>query len=464
MRRGAVSVLCVVVATLAAACQTPTGGPPPIPYSSKVTRISLTNDGRQTSKGFVDQSITPDGRYVVFSSWSNNLVPGDVNARRDVFVRDLETGINELVSVASDGTQANHESFAPAISADGNVVAFASRATNLAPGNTDPYDRYPDLFIHDRSTGTTRRVALTDAAPAALTVANTPTANVIPPATPMGIHGVPSLSEDGRYVAFATPAKNLVAGDTNNVPDVFVLDRQTDAITRASVAPDGAQANGVSYGVGLTPDGRHLVFYTSASNLVADDANGPTGDIFVRDLETGTTTLVSRAGDGAQGTAAASGTSISADGTRVAFTSAATNLVPDDTNGQSDVFVRDLAAGTTRRASVATGGEQGDGYSNMPSISANGRYVAFHSSSVNLSYVDQYDPSGTTDVFVHDLATGETTRVSTASGPEDWRASTVGDSSISADGRFVVFSSNVRYLVPGDTNDEQDLFVWDREG
>jgi Tol biopolymer transport system component len=184
------------------------------------------------------------------------------------------------------------------------------------------------------------------------------------------------VSADGRYVAFHSEATNLVAGDTNGSEDVFVRDRVTGTTERVSIATGGAEGNGHSSAESISADGRFVAFESQASNLVSGDTNGQ-ADIFVRDRQTGTTERVSRATSGAQGNSLSGGPAISADGRFVAFLSFSTNLVPGDTNGHYDIFVRDRLNGTTERVSVATGGTQADGDSYSPAISADGRYVAF---------------------------------------------------------------------------------------
>src|SRR5947209_1614213 len=238
-----------------------------------------------------------------------------------------------------------------------------------------------------------------------------------------------ALSADGRFVAFDSAATDLVAGDTNGVSDVFVHDRQTGTTERVSVASDGAQGNGSSglvtfaFPPALSADGRFVAFVSFATNLVASDTNGAT-DVFVHDRQTGTTERVSVASDGTEGNAASAGATLSADGRFVAFHSAATNLVAGDTNGTNDVFVHDRQTGTTERVSV-------NGFSAGPALSADGRFVAFHSTATNLV---AGDTNGATDVFVHDRQTGTTERVSVASdGTQGNDASSY--PALSADGR-----------------------------
>ena len=224
-----------------------------------------------------------------------------------------------------------------------------------------------------------------------------------------------ALSADGRFVAFDSAATDLVAADTNGESDVFVHDRQTGTTERVSVASDGAQGNGSSglvtfaFPPALSADGRFVAFVSAAANLVASDTNGAT-DVFVHDRQTGTTERVSVASDGTESNAASVGSSLSADGRFVAFHSAATNLVAGDTNGATDVFVHDRQTGTTERVSVASGGTQGNDSSAGPALSAAGLLVAFHSTASNLV---AGDANRAYDIFVHELTVSTTTTSTT---------------------------------------------------
>jgi Tol biopolymer transport system component len=397
-------------------------------------RVSVASDGTQSNHDSYNPSISADGRFVAFESEAANLVSGDTNNFRDIFVHDRQTGQTTRVSVASDGTQSNQHSYNPSISADGRFVAFESVASNLVSGDTN---NLPDIFVHDRQTGQTTRVSVaSDGAQA-----NDFSSN-------------PSISADGRYVAFISVANNLVSGDTGVDHDVFVHDRQTGATTLVSVAMDGSEGNGYSEEVSISADGRYVAFRSWADNLVSGDTNNHP-DIFVRDRQTGQTTRVSVASDGTQANDFSFEPSISADGRYVAFASSAGNLVSGDTNSDWDVFVHDRQTGATTRVSVATGGGQAVGRSHNPSISADGRYVAFASSASNLV---SGDTNNHPDIFVHDRQTGVTTRVSVASdGTQTYVFSF--DPSISADGRYVAFGSEADNLVSGDTNGRFDIFV-----
>jgi Tol biopolymer transport system component len=414
----------------------------PPAFAQTTVRVNVDSSGNQTS-GFSEvAAISADDRYVAFHSYGINLVPGDTNAIADVFVRDRMTGTTERVSVSSGGAQADvFGSFGPAISSDGRFVAFSSYATNLVAGDTNGLQ---DVFVRDRMLGTTERVSVDSA----------------------GVQGNDessscAISEDGRFVAFASVATNLVAGDTNNKQDIFVRDRMTGTTTRASVGAGGAQANDTShFGPSISADGRCVVFGSSATNLVAGDTNA-VNDVFLRDRMTATTERVSVSSGGVQGNAACSPwTAVSDDGQYVAFASTATNLVAGDTNASDDLFVRDRMAGTTERASVATGGAQGNGGCNYPAISSDGRYVAFQSFSSNLV---AGDTNAFEDVFLRDRMAATTERVSVDSfgaqgnGPSSF-------TSLSVDGSYVAFVSAASNLVVGDTNFLPDIFVRNRNG
>lgn len=271
--------------------------------------------------------------------------------------------------------------------------------------------------------------------------------------------GGEAVSATGRYTAFCSDATNLVAGDTNGTMDIFVRDRFTGTTTRADVSSRGAQSNGWSCDVGISADGRFVVFSSDATNLVSGDTNGAI-DVFVRDRRTGTTSRadLSSAGEQAADGDGARATAISANGRFVTFYSPAANLVPGDTNGRYDTFVRDLRTGTTTRADVSSAGKQANGDSQQSAISADGRYVAFTSSASNLTPHDTTHPGG---VFVRDRKAGTTTLVSVPSSASSPQQGGGGEPAISADGHYVAFDSDATDLVPGDTNGTSDVFVRD---
>jgi Tol biopolymer transport system component len=275
-----------------------------------------------------------------------------------------------------------------------------------------------------------------------------------------GLSFLPAISPDGRNVSFTSAANNLLAPpkqDTNGMRDVFVHDRNTGEITRVSVSSDGEQANGHSGSSSIFADGRFIAFASTATNLVPDDTNGA-NDVFLHDRKTGQTTRVSVSSSGEQGNAASHTPAISADGRYVAFESAANNLVPGDTNTVWDIFVHDRISGETSRVSVSSSGGQSDADSRFASISADGRYVAFTSDAHNLVS----GPSNfRTDVYVHDRQTGQTERVSVSSSGELGNDNSL-HNDISADGRYVAFSSFATNLHPNDQTASEDVFVHDR--
>ncbi len=280
-----------------------------------------------------------------------------------------------------------------------------------------------------------------------------------------------SISADGHNVVFRSSATNLVAGDTNNEGDVFVHNRVTGLTQRVSVASDGTQANGTCFGPSISADGRYVVFYSWASNLVDGDTNEK-HDVFLHDLVTGETQRLSVASDGTQGNGFSFSPVVSTDGRYVAFDSNADNLVDGDTNGTYDVFVHDRQIDETLRISVSSDGTQGNDSSAWASISTDGRYVAFISFASNLVYGDTNNYCDTDndgiyddncpDIFVHDRILGETQRISVSSdGIQGDGVSWNG--SISSDGRYVAFQSGATNLVPGDTNGTNDVFVHDQQ-
>jgi Tol biopolymer transport system component len=269
----------------------------------------------------------------------------------------------------------------------------------------------------------------------------------------------PAISADGRYVAWESGASNLVSGDTNGVFDIFVRDMVAGHTIRASVGANGQQANGNSQRAAISADGAHVAFESVATNLVSGDTNA-SNDIFVRDLATGVTQRVS-IGIHGQGNSESFEPALSATGRYVAFSSASSNLVAGDTNFVQDIFVRDRQLATTSRVSVSTLGAQGNQHSVDPAISADGRFVAFSSASSTLA---GHDSNRETDVFVRDRLKGITKRVSLSSDGRQGDALS-GDSlgiSMSADGRYVTYSSFATNLVSGDTNGVADIFVRDR--
>ncbi len=338
----------------------------------------------------------------------------------------------ELVSVSSNGVPGDSYSYDPAISADGRYVTFGSAASNLVSPATDSYQ----IFVRDRLTGTTTLAS----ANAGGTQGNSDSYE-------------PDISAAGRYIAFYSDATDLVSPATSGY-QIFRRDRQTGTTTLVSANASGVQGNNGSYEARISADGRYVTFYSHATNLVSPATSGQ--QVFVRDMQTGTTRLVSADAGGIQGNKSSERPRISADGRYIIFYSEATNLVSPATSGQQ-VFMRDMQTGTTTLVSANASGVQGNAESYSSSISANGRYVTFHSRATNLVS----PATSRQNVFMRDMQTGTTTLVS---------ANTVGvegdndsyRSIISADGRYITFSSEASDLVSPATSGEQ-VFMRDMQ-
>lgn len=349
------------------------------------TEISVSTTGGGANDECLDPVISADGRNIAFRSAASNLVAGDTNGASDVFVRDTQTAATERVSVSTSGVEADMGAYSPSISSDGRYVAFQSAATNLVAGDTSTW---ADVFVRDRLLGTTERVSLaTNGAQADYG------------------GGQPSISGDGRFVAFASLSTNLALGDLNEFVDVFVHDRQTGTTECVSVMPNGGFSNGGdSLFASISADGRFVAFQSMAGNLSTTLASG-SGNIYVRDRQSGTTELASVSSSGVPGNSHSDQPRISADGRYVAFSSHAGNLIPNDTNGGWDVFVRDLGSDTTARASVTSAGAQMTGvnsldYRSIPvAISANGACIGL---CTRVSNLISGDTNSAEDVFVHD--------------------------------------------------------------
>ena len=353
-------------------------------------------------------------------------------------VRATAQGSTQCVSLDSTGVQANGESSPAAMSADGRFILFESDATNLAAGDVNGAS---DIFVHDRLTGATTLVS-------------------------QSIHGVPgnapsfsaTITPDGRFVAFASSASDIIANDANgNTTDMFVRDRLTGTTELVSLSSAGEQANSDSGWGAISADGRYLAFLSRATNLVAGVADG-SNQVYVRDRAAGTTILVSQSSHGTTADGDCWGVAISADGRVVSFGSAAMNLAPGDTNDVYDVFVHEIASGVTECISATPSGVAGNAWSYNGGLSADGRFASFASYSTDLI---AGGANGHCQEYVRDRLAHTTEIVSVdTSGIEGNGYSWPGN--LSADGRFVAFSSMASNLVPGDTNEWEDSFVHDR--
>jgi len=407
-------------------------------FAPAMARISLSSSGVQANDDSDSPAVSADGRFVAFSSKASNLVAKDTNGYKDVFVHDRLTGTTTRVSVASDGVQSNDDSLSPSISADGFLIAFSSKATNLVAGDTNGCE---DVFVYDRRTGITKRVSVSNSDEQG-----------------NGDSNESVISADGQHVAFTSLASNLVNAAANEKQQIFKRDLIENSTELISADIAGGPGNGLSELSAISEDGRYVAFRSLASNLVGDDQN-IFSDVFVRDTVNHTTVLVSLSSAGEQGNQDSKKPTISADGFRVAFISEATNLVTDDHNTTADAFVRDLGSNTTTRVSVASNGKESSGGPvSQAAISADGRYVAF-ASPQNALVSD--DTNSREDVFLHDCQNGTTISVSlSVDGAQANDASL--HPAISLDGRHVIFESQASNLVFNDTNGQTDIFIYHR--
>lgn len=360
-----------------------------------------------------------------------------------VLVISFVSDAAELVSKTNDGLQVLGRSEEASVSADGQYVVFESNAPDFVAGDIPPPSTISsttdDIFVVHLATGTVELISVgMDGLPA-------------------NASREPAISGDGRFVAFQSFATNLVPDDTNEFEDIFVFDRQTQTMERINLAPDGAQANDRSDEVAISDDGQFVAFESVATNLVDQDSNEER-DIFVWSRQTGTIERVSIAHDGSEPDRLSDQPSLSADGRYVVFESNATNLVPDDTNSRRDIFLYDRELDQIERIDVAADGTQSDGSSEKPTVSADGRLVAFDSQSMNL--VSQA-LDGTSNIFVKDRVTGEVELISrsTAGVPADAFCE---EATMTASGRFVSFDCPGTALTDADTGNQENVYVYDR--
>ncbi|WP_427919812.1 TolB family protein [Streptomyces sp. cg40] len=391
------------------------------PHAPRLERISTGARGSQADGASTAPAISADGRYVAFASAATNLVPGDRNGVTDLFVRDLRTG--RTVRVAQ-GPIVDRSAF----SADGRYLVFVTPAA-LAKGDTNGAD---DIYLRDLRTGRTERVSHGHA-----------------PSTPAPhLNSAPTISGNGRYVAYVTASPDTVPGDTNGREDVVVHDRRTGRDELVQFTTSGAQGDGDALQPALGTDGRYVAFTTAAHLDPAHDWTHAQ-NVYVRDRVKGVTEQISIPTRFVY-KSSSFGPSISANTRLVAFSSNVDSLVPGDTDKTTDVFLFDRAKQTTVRLSTAADGTQGDGASYGVSLSADGRYAAFGSSATNLV---PGDTDGVADIFVKDLRTGAVQQVTgAADGPSDAVA-------LDADGSTAAFSSTATNLVRRDTNGVADIFV-----
>lgn len=338
-------------------------------------RVSTSSSG-VAAWGGEYPSISDDGRYVAFQSYDPNLLPGNDSGQTQIYVKDLQTGAVYRASSDSNGNAANGYSSIAYISPDGRYVAFGSNADNLVEGDNNGVT---DIYLKDLQTGTITRVTV-----------GMDGGDSNGESSDWGV-----VSAGGRYVAFETDASNLVAGDTNNQNDVFLKDMVTGTVRILSRAADGGVANEASFVPSISPDGRYIVFDSEASNLVAGDTNGK-DDVFLFDTQTESLTLISTNADGVQGNGHSLSPVVSDDGRFVAFRSYATNFGLAGDTVTSSLFVKDVVTGEVVCLSVTPDGTPSTGWSYNIGISGDGHYITFSSEADDLV---PNDTNGSSDVF-----------------------------------------------------------------
>lgn len=407
-------------------------------FVGRLFLISKATNGTVGSDQSYQPDVSSDGRYVAFASDATNLVGNDNNAASDIFVYDRQANTFEIVSRQSDGDASNGNSYEPAISGDGRWVVYCSFASNLV---TSDDNNRPDIFLYDRQDDTVRR--LSDA--------------------PNGDDGNDNscgqsdLSTNGQYVAFISDASNLVVSDTNNVRDVFIYNRGDDTVRRIT-AENGQQGAARSDMPSISDDGRYIAFQSDASNLITGDDNNQS-DIFVYDRSDNDMERVSQRQDGTDNSTGSFAPAISGDARFVVFEAGDGNLVGDDNNGKTDIFLHVRDGNAIERISLETDGGQANDNSTQASISTDGRYVTFTSAATDL---DDNRVVNITNIFVRDRSTNSTISVSytTDDVPGNRNSDTP---QISGNGRYIVFASGATNLLPEDPNTRADVYLWDKD-
>ncbi|HEY3265374.1 MAG TPA: hypothetical protein VGM37_00495 [Armatimonadota bacterium] len=394
-------------------------------------RVSITSAGAQANWESRQPAISADGRFIAFVSGASNLVPGGAPDVDDVYLRDRLSGQTTCVSVATTGARGDADSDSPAISADGRFIAFRSYASNLVPGDANGVE---DIFVHDVRLGTTVRVSTDSAGHEADSFSD-----------------APAISADGAVVAFSSRASNLAANAPAGLRGIYAHVMKTGATALVTHAFDGAAANGDSFSPSLSADGRIVAYSSPASNIVLGDFNQES-DVFLTDRLTGATSRVSVGGGGLEANSDSDSPALSGSGRAVAFRSFATNIAPG-ASGLGDIFLRDVSAGVTTLVSAGTSGLPANAASEAPAISADARFVAFQSLASNLV---ASDINGWEDVFLRDVRTGQTMLISAASAHGDYWSQAP---AMTPDALYVAFTSYASNLDASDTNSVGDIYV-----
>lgn len=401
--------------------------------------IDITTSGGTPSVGGSYLDSSQDGRFIVFASTATNLVSPSTNGQRQIFVKDRLTNTTTLVSVSSSGVQGNSTSMRSKISSNGRFVVFASRATNLVANDTNgDYD----IFVRDLTSNTTQLVSKNAA----------------------GVYGnegsdQPDISSDGQYVVFVSSATNLVSSPTSTFSQAYIKNLSTGDIKVVSQSSSGVAANATSSYLSISCEGRFVVFQSSANNLVSGDINSPAkGRIYIVDMLKPINPMYIK-GDADQGMAYPS---ISCSGNYISFVSMSSNIVTGDTNGFADTFVYDRINATFERVSVDSAGNEGNGGTSTDyvRVSDDGKLVVFHSNATNMV---SGDTNGVSDIFLRNRQAGTTELISRdASGVIGNGASL--NSIMSPDGRYVIYTSRATNLVSGFGNSTSGMLYSSETG
>jgi Ca2+-binding RTX toxin-like protein len=395
-------------------------------------RVSTDSVGGEANADSSFAVLSSNGSHILFDSQASSLVGGDTNDVIDVFLKNTQTGETRRVNLDANGEQANGDSHAIAVSDDGTKILFESAASNLVGNDTNGKI---DLFLKDLNTGVVTLVS-TDEVGEALAEDTS---------------GV-ALSADGTKVLFNTAAK-VVANDTNDAVDAFVKDLTTGKVVRVSTNSSDAEVIQGGEAVAMSADGTKILFDSDSADLVNDDTNG-VRDSFVKDLLTQETIRVSVNANEKETSSANTSHGLSADGTKVLFSSSADNLVSGDTYGFNDIFIKDLQTGEVTRVNTNRYGEEANSVSVDASFSADGTKVLFNSYANNLFDGDNNDQA---DAYVKDLVSGDIVRLSNNAQAVSASGTSMGVS-LSADGTKALFVSNATDIV-NDTNNASDIFL-----
>jgi hypothetical protein len=411
---------------------------PTAPAGPADVRLVSTNAaGVKANGGALGGSISADGRFVAFGTSSTNLDPADTDGFfiADIYVKDLTTGDLTLASTSDTGVKGNDNSWAPSMSPDGTRVAFWSEANNLDPADTDFIQ---DLYVKNLVTGD-------------LTLASTSDTGI----KGNGESSSGALSADNAKVVFTSSATNLDPADTDTYDDVYVKNLNTGNIDLVSRSATGVKGNGRSFGGWLSADGHMVGFSSYANNLHPGDTD-TVGDAYIKDRKTGALTLVSTSDTGMKGNGESFGTALSADLTKAAFSTRATNFDPRDASGTvADVYVKDLMTGDLTLASTSVTGVKGNNNSYLTAFSPDGTKVVFFGD----GGLDPVSTNGYPDGYMKDLVSGGITLVTASDTGVDVNGYRTGPDSASADFTRVAFTTDGNNLDPADPDVNYDIYV-----